>query len=109
MYVRVLCCWLVWYVYINEFQTRTHVHVGEPLKNNHTHPLSHTQTKHAQKAQGPVLLTLALGTYTVLALGAATTAEGKTLWLNLTGAATVVGALSVYGGKGKRAAEAARA
>ena len=50
-----------------------------------------------------------MGTYTVLALGAATTAEGKTLWLNLTGAATVVGALSVYGGKGKRAAEAARA
>ena len=60
-----------------------------------------------------MLLTLALGAYTVLALGAATAegaGSGKALWLNLAGAATVVGALSVYGGKGgKQAAAAARA
>jgi hypothetical protein len=57
----------------------------------------------ASKAQGPALLTLALGAYTVLALHAVTDAKGGlTLGLNLVGAVTIVGALSFYGTKGKR-------
>lgn len=56
----------------------------------------------SKRAQGPALLTLALGVYTVLALGAVTDARGGlTLWLNLTGAATIVGALSFYNNGGR--------
>ncbi len=56
----------------------------------------------SSKAQGPALLTLALGAYTVLALHAVTEAKGGlTLGLNLVGAVTIVGALSFYGAKAR--------
>lgn len=90
-------------VYVLMGKYKTHA------QTSYTHPFTHTHThtqNQAQKAQGSLLLTLALGAYTVLALGAATTEGANALWLNLTGAVTVVGALSVYGGKGK--AQAAR-
>jgi hypothetical protein len=64
----------------------------------------------ATKAQGPALMTLALGAYTVLALNAVTDARGGlTLGLNMVGAVTIVGALSFYGKRGGKQLQPATA